>query len=149
MRLWFLMRKRPLGRFFFLSGMLLFFYMPPPIVWIFLIIGSTFASVHNFAIAASLYWYYSWFDILMHFWGGVLIALGVQAACAFKFLPLKPTLTLTLLTLFGTMILWEIFERAVGLFDPATYLFDTSKDLIVGLVGGLVGYTLIKYFKKA
>lgn len=122
--------------------------MPAPIVWIFLIIASTFASVHNFAEAASLYWYYSWFDILMHFWGGFLVALGVHALCTFKFVPLRPTLTLTLITLLVAMVSWEIFERAVGLYDQSLYVWDTAKDLLDGLCGGLIGFIVLKNFKK-
>jgi hypothetical protein len=116
--------------------------MPPAIVWIFLIFGSTFASVHNFAVAASLYWYYSWFDIAMHFWGGILIVLGVYALCSFKHVPLKPTTLLIFSTLVGVMVAWEIFEYCVGLYEPTTYLFDTAKDIIVGFCGGLAGYLL-------
>jgi hypothetical protein len=122
--------------------------MPAPIVWIFVILSSTFASVHNFAIAASLYWYYSWFDIVMHFWGGILVALGVAVLSTLKLIPLKPTLLVTLVVLLAVMVLWEVFERAVGLFNSATYFFDTGKDLLVGLSGGVSGYLLIKYFKK-
>ncbi|HEY0964437.1 MAG TPA: hypothetical protein VGE31_01435 [Candidatus Paceibacterota bacterium] len=121
--------------------------MPPPIVWIFVIIGSTFASVHNFAVAASLYWYYPWFDIVMHFWGGFLVALGVQAFCGFRFIPIRPTLAVTLTVLFVTMIAWEFFERIVGLYSPATYLFDTAKDIAMGLAGGLIGYAFLRRYK--
>jgi hypothetical protein len=38
------------------------------------------------------------------------------------------------------MVSWELFERAAGLYNSGTYMFDVSKDLIMGLVGGLVGY---------
>lgn len=127
--------------------MLLFSYMPPPIVWIFLIIGSTFASVHNFALATELYWYYPWFDILMHFWGGFLVVLGVQAICGFRFVPLRPTLPLTLGVLLGAMVGWEILERLAGIYAPASYLYDTAKDIAMGLLGGLVGFALIRRFK--
>jgi hypothetical protein len=117
-------------------------YMPAAIVWIFLVATSTFASVHNFAVAASLYWYYSWFDILMHFWGGILIVLGVYALCSFKHVPLKPTTLLIFSTLLAIMLVWEIFEYYVGLYEPTTYLFDTLKDIAMGFSGGLAGYLL-------
>lgn len=122
--------------------------MPAPIVWIFLIFASTFASVHNFAVAASLYWYYSWFDIMMHFWGGVLVALGVAMLSSLRLLPVKPTLLVTLVVLFATMILWEVFEWVAGLYNPTTHLMDTSKDIVVGFLGGLTGYALLKRFRK-
>jgi hypothetical protein len=114
--------------------------MPPLVVWIFLLISGMFATVHNLAVATSLYWYYSWFDIVMHFWGGALVVLGVYTICSLKHVPLKPTTILIFGTLFSLMILWEVFEWQVGLFDPETHIFETGKDIIVGFLGGLVGY---------
>ena len=114
--------------------------MPQAIVWIFLLISGSFATIHTLAVATSLYWYYSWFDIIMHFWGGSLVVLGVYALCSLKHVPLKPTSFIIFTTLIVLMVTWEIFEWKAGLFDPRTHLFDTTKDFIVGLTGGLVGY---------
>ncbi len=114
--------------------------MPQAIVWIFLAVSSVFAAVHNFAVVTSLYWYYSWFDIIMHFWGGMLVVLGVYAICSLKHVPLKPTTLIIFGTLIVIIVAWEVFERAADLYNSGTYMFDVSKDLIVGLVGGLVGY---------
>jgi hypothetical protein len=116
--------------------------MPQAIVWIFLAVSSVFAAVHNFAVVTSLYWYYSWFDIVMHFWGGMLVVLGVYAVCSLRHVPLKPTTLIIVGTLATIMVSWELFERAAGLYEPTTCMFDVSKDLIVGLVGGLVGYLI-------
>lgn len=114
--------------------------MPQLIVWVFLSLAGIFAAVHNFAVATSLYWYYSWFDILMHFWGGILVVLGVYAVCSLKHVPLKPTSFVIFGTLFFIMIIWELFEWKIGLFDPEHHMADTLKDLIMGFGGGLVGY---------
>jgi hypothetical protein len=46
------------------------------------------------------------------------------------------------------MFLWEVFEWMAGLYDPMTHFYDTTKDTIVGLCGGVVGYILLKQFKK-
>jgi hypothetical protein len=116
--------------------------MPQAAVWIFLFFSSLFASVHHFAVSMSLYWYYWWFDIMMHFWGGMLVVLGVYALCSLKHIPLKPSTVLIFATLFGIMIVWELFEWQVGLFDPTTHFFDTAKDMLVGFGGGLVAYLL-------
>jgi hypothetical protein len=117
--------------------------MPQAVVWIFLLLSSLFASVHSFAVSLSLYWYYWWFDIMMHFWGGALVVLGVYAVCSLKHIPLKPTSLLIFSTLFAFMIIWELFEWQVGLFNPTSHLFDTTKDIIVGFSGGLIGYLLM------
>ncbi len=114
--------------------------MPQAIVWIFLLTSSLFAAVHNFAVTTSLYWYYWWFDVVMHFWGGILVVVGVYALCSLKHVPLKPTSLIIFTTLAIAMGSWEIFEWRVGLSEPQYHLFDTIKDLLVGLTGGLVGY---------
>ena len=114
--------------------------MPQAIVWIFLLISGSFATIHTLAVATSLYWYYSWFDIIMHFWGGALVVLGVYALCSLKHVPLKPTSFIIFSTLIIAMVVWELFEWQVGLFDPHTHFFETMKDIVVGLIGGLVGY---------
>ncbi|MBP6924682.1 MAG: hypothetical protein KBC62_01720 [Candidatus Pacebacteria bacterium] len=117
--------------------------MPQAVVWIFLIISSLFASVHSFAVSMSLYWYYWWFDIMMHFWGGILVVFGVYALCSLKHIPLKPSTLLIFATLFSIMVVWEVFEWKVGLFNPPTHIFDTAKDMVVGFCGGLVGYLMM------
>jgi hypothetical protein len=42
--------------------------------------------------------------------------------------------------LFFIMIAWEVFEWSAGLFNPPTFVFDVSKDLFFGLIGGLLAY---------
>jgi len=106
----------------------------------FLFLGLLFAAVHDFAVATTLYWYYPWFDIVMHFWGGILIVMGVRALCSLKLVPLSPTAPVIFAALVLCMVAWEAFEYAVGLYNPPTYLFDVSKDLLMGTIGGLVGY---------
>ena len=49
------------------------------LVILFLLSALAFAVTHLVATAGSLYWYYWWFDIVMHFWGGLLLGLGVHA----------------------------------------------------------------------
>jgi hypothetical protein len=121
--------------------------MPQIIVWIFLLISGAFATVHRLAVETSLYWYYSWFDIIMHLWGGALIVLGVFALCSLKHVPLKPTTFIITTTLFILIVGWEVFERMAGLYEPSTYIYDVSKDIIVGITGGAIGYLFAIKFK--
>lgn len=123
--------------------------MIQPIVIIFLLLAIAFAAVHAFAILASLYWYYWWFDIVMHFWGGCLIALGLHALSTFSRFTFKPNMKLLVVALAVITLVWESFEFFVGLWQPETYLFDTLKDIAVGFSGGLVCYfTLKRYTMK-
>ncbi len=121
--------------------------MPQIIVWIFLLISGAFATVHRLAVETSLYWYYSWFDIIMHLWGGALIVLGVFALCSLKHVPLKPTTFIITTTLLILIVGWEVFERMAGLYEPSTYIYDVSKDIIVGITGGAIGYLFAIKFK--
>jgi len=113
---------------------------------LFLIFASMFALVHQFAVIASLYWYFWWFDILMHFWGGSLIALGVFVFSGFSFSSFAPSLKITLLSLIIITVTWELFELFVGLYEPVAYLRDTAKDLVVGVGGGLLTHGIIKAY---
>jgi len=113
---------------------------------LFLILASMFALVHQFAVIASLYWYFWWFDILMHFWGGALIALGVFVFSGFSFSAFAPSLKITLLSLIIITVTWELFEWFVGLYEPVAYLRDTAKDLVVGVGGGLLTHGIIKTY---
>jgi hypothetical protein len=116
---------------------------------LFLSLSILFAVVHYLAVSASLYWYYWWFDILMHTWGGVLIALGVHSFSSFSFLRYKPSLVPLLLVLVVATGLWEVFEWSVGLYDPQTHVFDTSKDVILGFVGGLLMHFFLTLHSKS
>lgn len=121
--------------------------MIQPIVLLFLAVAGVFAVVHQFAVEASLYWYYWWFDILMHFWGGVLIAFGIYSLATFRRLTFKPTLSLVFVVAVGVVVLWEVFEWYVGLFDPALHLTDALTDMFLGITGALIGYLVLKRFK--
>lgn len=115
-------------------------------VVIFLLLGSIFAFVHQIAVTASLYWYYWWFDIVMHFWGGLLIGLGVHAICTFSFIHLRPTFSLLLIMLVLATSAWEIFEWSAGLWNADTYVFDTTKDVILGFSGGLLAHLVLSRY---
>ncbi len=38
------------------------------------------------------------------------------------------------------MIAWEIFQLALGKPISSNYVIDTRTDLVVGLIGGILGY---------
>ena len=119
-------------------------YMLKPIVGLFILLALVFAAVHTVAVKMSLYWYFSWFDVVMHLFGGLLIALGMVSLTSFRSVSLKPSLKLLLAFLFPIIISWEVFEWFAGLSHPATAVYDVSKDLLVGFVGAIGGYWLIQ-----
>jgi hypothetical protein len=118
--------------------------MPPLIVWFFLLFATLFTSVHRAAVTASLYWYYSWFDMVMHFWGGLLVSLGVIALSTLQIFPFKPNPKVIALILLFVMVMWEVFEFYAGLYESSwQQVFDTLKDLLFGSLGAISGYFIL------
>lgn len=116
---------------------------------VFLIAFSTLAVLHNIAIHLYLYWSVWWFDIPMHFFGGVIVALGFFTLRDLKLFPnswlrLLPILLLVL----GVACIWEFYEVFIGIPMLADYIFDTSLDLVMGLVGGVFGFLVGNSLRK-
>jgi fatty-acid desaturase len=115
------------------------------LIILFLLSALVFAVTHLIATAGSLYWYYSWFDILMHFWGGLLIGLGVHAVCRLKSVSVHPTLTVVLVTITAAVVSWELFEWFTGLYNPVQYALDTAQDVLLGFSGGLLTHFILSH----
>lgn len=112
---------------------------------LFLFSSLAFAATHLIASAGSLYWYYWWFDIFMHFWGGLLLGLGVHALCRLQRIPVKPTFFVVIITLATATISWELFERFTGLYSPIQYILDTTLDVLLGFGGGLLAHFILSH----
>jgi len=113
-------------------------------VIVFFLLSSIFAVTHQVAVQVSLYWYYWWFDSMMHFWGGILIGLGIHALATLPHLHIKASTKLILFALAFATITWEIFEWYYGLFGVRNYIFDTSKDIVLGFSGGLLAHIILR-----
>lgn len=83
---------------------------------------------------------------MMHFWGGVLIALGVYTLTTFSQIKLKPSFKLIIISLLVITVTWEIFEWNTGLYDARNYLLDTIVDLVVGFSGGLLAHIFLRTY---
>ncbi len=112
--------------------------------WILLVLASTVALLHSFALAFELYWILPWFDIGMHFFGGATVALLLYALMDFKVpVPLLAnSLGGFLLVVLAIAIGWEVFEVWVGIAMAPNYVLDTSVDIVMGLLGCFVGFYL-------
>ena len=118
--------------------------MLKPIVWIFLLLAVLFGGTHLYATHASLYWYFWWFDIAMHFSGGVLITLGLFSLGTFKRIHRRPNIWLVLGVLIFAVVTWEVFEGYAGLSGDT---LDTLQDMFLGVAGGLLTYAVFTKFK--
>jgi len=112
------------------------------LVLLLLIAASVLAGVHLIALELSLYYVFAAFDIPMHFLGGAVIALMIFALAAIEF-PLPRFMTKfgpVILSVCIVGIMWEAFEVWAGIPMEHDYFADTALDLVMDLVGGVVGY---------
>lgn len=112
--------------------------------WILIVSASTLALLHLFAIAFELYWLFWWFDIFMHLFGGVVVALTLYALSDLTrqipawLLDGGPFMLAVIAVAMG----WELFELWAGVPMYGVYALDTSLDILMGTIGGAVGWYL-------
>lgn len=117
----------------------------------FLLSGMVLAVLHFFSLELYLYWRYLWLDIPMHFLGGVTVALGYLTLRDFfpRWSPRLFSFYKTLAMVVLVAIVWEVFEVFIGvIFEEDRYVIDTSADLLLGSLGGAVGYYLSTKLKR-
>ena len=117
------------------------------LVSLFIFLLTLFAVFHQIALTFSLYWYYWWFDILMHFWGGVLLGLLYYLAVCSRWFNFKQTTLTIVLFLLAVTVGWEVYEYLIRYTDSTNYALDTTTDIILGLSGGLLVHFLTKAYK--
>jgi hypothetical protein len=109
-----------------------------------LITFATLAALHILAIELSLYWHFWWFDIPMHFFGGVIVALGLYVLRDLR-VPLPSLLYRRvpfLCAVLAVALSWEAFELFAGIPIESDFVVDTVTDLVMGVTGGLLGFHL-------
>ena len=115
-------------------------------------IGLIIAILHLLAINFFLYWDLVWFDLLMHFLGGVWVALlGFWIMAFFTHTEEFSTRDIIYVSIFFTLgigILWEVFEAGAGVsFVGKDMWGDTFSDLALYILGGLVsGFYISKRY---
>jgi len=111
------------------------------------------AGLHYLASVFYLYWFYPWFDLIVHFISGIWV--GLFFLWLFFWSParlyfrshIKPSFYSFLLISVSTALMvsvwWEIFELSIGaayIFD--NYIIDTVYDVMFGTLGGAVAGVL-------
>ena len=98
------------------------------------------------------YWVYWWFDILMHFLGGLWV--GVMAIWVYYLSGLlgKPLITkknvliLSFVSVLVVGIGWEVFEIFIKeTINEPGFIIDTLGDLLFDLLGAFVAYRYFTY----
>lgn len=104
-----------------------------------LLVSSVLAILQWLAVYNYLYWRYIWFDIPMHFLGGVTTA-AFLVALLMHFRPRLFVLGATFV-----FIGWEVFEWYFGFPKESNHVFDTSLDLLMDTLGALLVYIVARY----
>ncbi|PJE74440.1 MAG: hypothetical protein COV01_00165 [Candidatus Taylorbacteria bacterium CG10_big_fil_rev_8_21_14_0_10_41_48] len=100
------------------------------------------ALLHYLALDRAYYWTISWYDIMMHFLGGVwvaLFALWIFSSRKISFLPTHISFLQIVSLVICVGIVWELYEIMFGLTfvsDPE-YWGDTILDLVMDTIGGI------------
>jgi|AntRauTorckE6833_2_1112554.scaffolds.fasta_scaffold00357_27 hypothetical protein len=109
------------------------------------------ATLHYVSLELYLYWTISWFDILMHFLGGFLVAIFtifiLYSYSDFENLK-KHKIFLFSLIIGATLVVglgWELWEIFVGFTNTFRDLNDTIMDIVMDTVGAI---SAIYYSKK-
>ena len=110
-----------------------------------LIVILVVAILHGAALLFFLYWQYAWYDIVVHFLGGVFLGLLLLWLLLHSGYFVAPTTRTDLMVnlLFGTLIigaLWELFEVVAGVPLEEDYALDTSTDLLMDFLGAFSAY---------
>ena len=109
------------------------------------------AFFHYLALTFYLYWTVEWFDILMHFLGGALVALlsmFIFYTSGYLNFPKEHFLSVFAMILGSVLLVglvWELWELFVGFTDVLVDQGDTILDLIMDIIGGIVAFS---YGKK-
>ncbi len=110
--------------------------------------------LNEIALQYYLYWVYWWYDIVMHFLGGLLVAsIVIWALTRFGFLPKMVRYDSFMWTILFVLLVgvgWEVFEYVNGFFiGEVNVVADTALDLIMDTTGGIVGWFILAPILKA
>ena len=97
-------------------------------------------TLNQIALVFYFYWTLAWYDIMMHFLGGLTI--GMFLICIFKIANIRTRsfLTIFLLAMFISVD-WEIFEYVNDIINPTeNYAVDTAYDLVMDALGITTAY---------
>lgn len=110
------------------------------------------AALHVVANAYFLYWSVWWFDILMHFLGGLFIAASALWLLRFEVPPGIRSRIPVFISVFGAVLIvgvaWEVFEKITGAYNAIHYTLDTATDIAMDMAGMLAAYGLWKRYGR-
>lgn len=105
--------------------------------------------LHIQGMAQNLYLNYWYYDVVLHFFGGICIALSAYCVTEFFNIQIiKRNFWSIILLTFIAGFAWEVFEVIYDIaghhFGTLQYNIDSIKDLINDVIGGAVVYFMLK-----
>lgn len=85
-----------------------------------------------------LQWRFWWYDIMLHFLGGLWV--GLFLVWILRRVEKNASLIFVVVGVLCIGIAWELFEIVIGSPRETRYYLDTIIDLIMDVVGALLGY---------
>lgn len=124
-------------RFRQISGVIIFF------------LSALIAGLNLLALKYFLYWQIWWFDVPMHFLGGLIIGAIALWIVAYEVpVGVRPRVNRLAVAILSTLIvgiMWEIFEYLSGITKgDVGYWQDSVHDVFVDIAGGLAAYLALK-----
>lgn len=108
------------------------------------------AIAHYEAFEYFLYWRFWWYDRLIHFAGGLLIAGAVCWVFAHE-VPQRYTQYTFLVAILVTALLgtaWEVFEYSIGYTFAASLVPDTRYDMLMNILGALSACAIMGWWTE-
>lgn len=113
------------------------------------------AALNELAVNYYFYWRIWWFDIMMHFLGGLWVGLSALWFYYFSgFLKNNKNdkRSMFFISLFATILIglgWEVFELILEVDFSNGYWEDTSLDLVMDIIGAITAFVIVsKFYKK-
>ncbi len=116
-------------------------------IYLGVVIVTIVIALHAGASYFGWYWIFRWFDIPMHILGGVFAGYVGMVVYMFRTGRKNPSLWVPLLSALVIGIAWEFLENAYGVSGlNAVYRFDTIKDIVDDMMGGVISLALWDFF---
>lgn len=114
-----------------------------------LVLVSAIAWMNYCANQNFWYWKIWWFDLVMHFMGGLWI--GLMSLWLFYFsgffvyrkFDWNIAMIISLVSVFTVGVGWEVFEFLIEVDFSNNYISDTTGDLIMDVIGSLVAVQIL------
>jgi len=115
------------------------------IIGILLLSSILLAAGHYLLITQGWYYLYPFLDMPMHLLGGFVGALAAYATIVTVggvSISAEKSLLWVILAVLAIAIGWEVFEYMWSVTNDAGISSDTMSDILFGLIGGLVGWSV-------